>query len=73
MTPENIKTAVTELNADIDQLKKRLNILKTMLKTYQESICKHRHADGSSAFVQQVGIGYRYDECAICGKKIDMR
>jgi hypothetical protein len=73
MTPKTIQTVIAELSAEKKLLQKRLNIIEGLIKTYQDRVCTHTHENGKSALVEHTGIGYRYDTCEICLKRIDMR
>jgi len=72
MKPEEIKRAVENLQAEKTELQKRLNAVENSIKNMQ-TICSHKHFDGTDAMIQNVGIKYHYEECAYCGYKLDLR
>ena len=72
MKPETIKQTIQELEKDLQDARSKVEILEKAIEAHR-SMCPHQYDDGSSAWVEEVGINYRYEVCRICGKEINLR
>jgi len=72
MNPKTIKQTIQELEKDLQAARRKVEILQKAIEAHR-SICPHQYEDGSSAWVKEVGINYKYEKCEICGKEINLR
>ena len=72
MKPETLQNVINELKADLEKVEKQAKILRMAIETHQ-NLCPHKWADGTDAWVEETGIRYRIQKCAICGKEEDLR
>ncbi len=72
MNPETIKQTIQELEKDLQDARKKVEILQKAIEAHR-SICPHQYEDGTPAWVKEVGYHYKLEKCAICGKEIDLR
>ena len=56
----------------LQECEQKAEKLRAIIKNIQDT-CNHTYPDGTTALSTYVGYHYKYDECQICGKKIDMR
>ncbi len=67
-----MKNQIQHFQKQLAECEQKAKKLREIIRNIQD-VCEHTHPDGSTALIEHTGMAYRYDECQICGKKIDMR